>query len=360
MSLDSAAIEIEKRYEHISASLMQSSLLPIDEMVKLNQEYATLEPVVAVIRERRNLQRMNEEIDAELSVTNDSEFKEALQSEKALLSQKLEKIEHDFMLLLIPKDTDDEKGVIMEIRAAAGGAEAALFAYDLMRMYCRYAERQSWKVEILSMSSTGIDGVKECAICISGRGAFARLKFEAGVHRVQRVPDTENNGRIHTSTVTVAVLPEIQEVDINIKEEDLKIDVYRASGAGGQHVNKTESAVRIVHIPTGITVCQQDDKSQHRNKDKAMRILSARLYELEKSKKESERSQNRKAQVGTGERSEKVRTYNYPQSRVTDHRIGVTIHNILDVMDGNIQNFIDHLISLHNAEKLANFSEKEL
>ncbi|WPX97750.1 peptide chain release factor 1 [Candidatus Fokinia crypta] len=359
MSLDSVAIEIEKRYEHISALLMQSSL-SVDDMIKLNQEYSTLEPVVRVIRERRDLKRIGEELEVELSATGDPEFKEALQSEKTSLSQKLEKVEHEFMLLLIPKDIDDEKGVIMEIRAAAGGAEASLFAYDLMRMYCRYAERQNWKVEILSISSTGIDGVKECSICISGRGAFAKLKFEAGVHRVQRVPNTENNGRIHTSTVTVAALPEIQEVDIDIKEEDLKIDVYRASGAGGQHVNKTESAVRIVHIPTGITVCQQDDKSQHRNKDKAMRILSARLYELEKSKKESERSQNRKAQVGTGERSEKVRTYNYPQSRVTDHRIGVTIHNILDVMDGNIQNFIDHLISLYNAEKLANFSQKEL
>jgi peptide chain release factor 1 len=255
---------------------------------------------------------------------------------------------------LIPKDEYDEKNAIIEIRAGTGGDEAALFAAVLFRMYQRYAEKNRWKVEILSASETGLDGYKEISVSITGRGVFARLKFESGVHRVQRVPETESSGRIHTSAATVAVLPEAEEVDIHIEEKDLKIDVFRASGAGGQHVNTTDSAVRITHIPTGVVVTQQDEKSQHKNKARALKILRSRLFEAQREKIEAERSALRKGQVGSGDRSERIRTYNYPQSRVTDHRINITLYDLNKVTnEGFIDPFIDALNAEDQAEKLS-------
>jgi peptide chain release factor 1 len=287
-----------------------------------------------------------------LEVEEDDELRQLIKEEIKLLEEKIERLEKELPLLLLPKDPNDEKNVIVEIRAGAGGEEAALFAAELMRMYQRYAERKGWKVEVLDINETGLGGVKEVVLRIEGKGAYSRLKYESGVHRVQRVPVTEAGGRIHTSTATVAVLPEVDEVEVEIRPEDLKIETMRASGHGGQHVNRTESAVRITHIPTGIVVSCQNERSQHQNKATALRILRAKLYELYQREQQEKIQKERRSQVGTGERSEKIRTYNFPQNRVTDHRIGLTVYNLPEVLDGDLDEFIDALIAHFRAEAL--------
>jgi len=324
------------------------------EFAKISKEFSDLTPVVESINllknsrsEARAMQEMIEDPEC------DAEMKRMAEEEIRLLEKKVPELTRQVQLALLPKDAADEKNAIIEVRAGTGGEEAALFAAQLFRMYQRYAENQGWKFEPLSISDTGIGGFKEASASISGKGVFAKLKFESGVHRVQRVPVTEAGGRIHTSAATVAVLPEAEEVDIVIHEKDLRIDVFRSSGPGGQSVNTTDSAVRIVHIPTGCTVQQQDEKSQHKNKEKAMKILRSRLYEIEREKADAERAASRKGQVGSGDRSERIRTYNFPQGRVTDHRINVTLYKIEDVMGGLLDEFINELISSDQAEKLA-------
>ncbi len=328
------------------------------EFILISKEYANLGPVVEkinhyfkVLEEIKYLKEIisKPKQDLDLKYIAEQELQELM-----VLSSKLES---DVKIALLPKDDDDNKNAIIEIRAGTGGEEASLFAAKLFNMYHRYAESRKWKFEILSISDTEIGGYKEASAIINGIGVFARLKFESGVHRVQRIPETESSGRIHTSAATVAVLPEVEEVDIKIEEKDLKIDTYRASGAGGQHVNTTDSAVRVTHIPTGIVVAQQDEKSQHKNKAKAMKILRARLYELEKEKKNQERASSRRDQIGSGDRSERIRTYNYPQGRVTDHRINLTLYKIEEIVqEGKIDDIIDSLISNDKAKKIASSS----
>ena len=273
------------------------------------------------------------------------------------VERQLEQTEREIQLLLLPKDPNDEKNVIVEIRAGAGGDEAALFAGDLFRMYSMYAETRRWRIEILNQNATDMGGYKEISFSIEGAGAYSRLKFESGVHRVQRIPATESGGRIHTSTVTVAVLPEVEEVEVDINPNDLRIDVFRAGGPGGQCVNTTDSAVRITHLPTGLVVSCQDEKSQHKNKDKAMKILRSRLYDLLQSEQQAQIAQERKSQVGTGDRSERIRTYNYPQGRVTDHRVGLTLHRLDSILDGDLDEIIDTLITTHQSELLKGSEE---
>ncbi len=328
--------------------------------VRLAREFAELDPIVAVIRELRGAQQEQaglEEILADPKA--DAEMKALAEQEREALEGKLEELEHHLKVLLLPKDAADEKSAILEVRAGTGGEEAALFAGDLFRMYQRYADLKGWKAQIISASESAAGGYKEIIAEISGRGAFARLKFESGVHRVQRVPETESGGRIHTSAATVAVLPEAEEVDVDINENDLRIDVFRASGPGGQSVNTTDSAVRITHLPTGLVVSQQDEKSQHKNKAKALKVLRARLYDLEWQKRQDERAANRRSQVGTGDRSQRIRTYNFPQGRVTDHRIGLTLHKLHEVLEGDgLDEIIDALITEHQASQLAALDEK--
>lgn len=283
---------------------------------------------------------------------NDPELKELAETEMLEAKEKLPKIEEELKILLIPKDPDDDKNVICEIRGGAGGDEAALFAGTLYRMYSMYAERKHWKLEVLNENETELGGYKEISFMISGRGAYSRLKFESGVHRVQRVPDTEASGRIHTSTATVAVLPEVEDVDIELNPADIKMEVFRSSGAGGQHVNKTSSAVRLIHIPTGMVAECQTERSQVQNREYAMRMLRSRLYEKEKQERDAKLANERKTQVGSGDRSEKIRTYNYPQGRITDHRIGMSIYQIEDFLNGNLDEMIDNLIAADRAEKL--------
>jgi len=322
-----------------------------EEFVRLSKEYAELEPVVKVARELRSALSEKEDLE---ELVDDAEMGEVAREELATLLPRIEELERELQMRLLPKDAADERNVILEIRAGTGGDEAALFAGDLFRMYQRYAQSRGWQVEVLSASESERGGYKEIIAAIRGAGAFARLKFESGVHRVQRVPETETQGRIHTSAATVAVLPEAEEVDVQIDEKDLRIDVFRASGPGGQSVNTTDSAVRITHLPTGIVVSQQDEKSQHKNKAKAMKVLRARLYEMERRRQMEERSAERRGQIGSGDRSERIRTYNFPQGRVTDHRINLTLYKLGEIMEGEgLEELVQALITEDRAARLA-------
>lgn len=338
------------------AEILQEKMngeLPPQEFVSLTKEYARLEPVVAVIT---RYQKLIAEIDDLKSIIGggDEEMKELAEAELIELEEKLPDVQKELEIMLLPKDEADDMNVILEVRAGTGGDEAALFAGDLFRMYCRHAELNGYKVEILNTSDGDIGGFKEVVAAIRGDSVFARLKFESGVHRVQRVPETESSGRIHTSAATVAVLPEPEEVDVQIDDKDLRVDVFRASGPGGQSVNTTDSAVRITHLPTGIVVSQQDEKSQHKNRAKALQVLRARLFEAERERLESERSADRRSQVGSGDRSERIRTYNYPQGRVTDHRINLTLHKLEKIVAGDsLDDVIDALLAEDQSRQLA-------
>lgn len=345
----------ENRYDEITMKLSDPTVIANqDEYRKYMREHSELEDIVLKFRDYKKISKEQEDAKEMLEDKSlDKELKEMAQLEFDEAVEKIEKLRKEIKILLLPRDPSDDKAVIVEIRGGAGGDEAALFAADLFRMYTRYAERNRWAYEILDSNDTEIGGFKEVVFSIEAKGAFSKLKFESGVHRVQRIPSTESGGRIHTSTVTVAVLPEVEEVDVNINTNDLRIDTYRASGAGGQHINKTDSAIRITHLPTGLVVTCQDQRSQHKNKDKAMTILRSKLYEMEQEKQNSEVAQSRKSQVGTGDRSEKIRTYNFPQSRITDHRIGFTAYNMEAVLDGELESLIDALITADQTEKLA-------
>ena len=338
------------------AEILQEKMngeLPPQEFVSLSKEYSRLEPVVAAIT---RYQKLIAEIDDLKSIIGggDEEMKELAEAELTELEEKLPEVQKELEIMLLPKDEANDMNVILEVRAGTGGDEAALFAGDLFRMYCRHAELSGYRVEILSTSDGDIGGYKEVVVAIRGDSVFARLKFESGVHRVQRVPETESSGRIHTSAATVAVLPEPEEVDVQIDDKDLRVDVFRASGPGGQSVNTTDSAVRITHLPTGIVVSQQDEKSQHKNRAKAMQVLRARLFEAERERLESERSADRRSQVGSGDRSERIRTYNYPQGRVTDHRINLTLHKLEKIVAGDsLDDVIDALLAEDQSRQLA-------
>ncbi len=345
--------EIEDRYLEIEKQLADPDVYSdYEKFKKLAKEKAELEPIVEKFREFKEVMERVAESRQIIDEEEDEELVELAKEELKELEKRQEELEKELKVLLLPKDPNDEKNIFLEIRAAAGGEEAALFAADLFRMYSRYAERKGWKVQVLDANVTGRGGFKEIVALIEGRGAYSRLKFESGVHRVQRIPETESGGRIHTSTATVAVLPEVEEAEVEIRPEDLRIDVFRASGAGGQHVNVTDSAVRITHIPTGIVVQCQDERSQHKNKEKALRMLRAKLKEMMERQRQEEISEERRKQVGTGERSEKIRTYNFPQNRVTDHRIGLTLYRLEDILDGDLDEIIDALIAHDQAERL--------
>jgi peptide chain release factor 1 len=332
-----------------------SSVLPPETFVKLSREFAELAPVVDAVKSYRAAQRELADLSGLIAdPATDAEMRSIAEAERPELETRRVALEQQLRIALLPKDAMDERNVILEIRAGTGGDEASLFAGNLFRMYERYAALQGWKVEVVAANEGTMGGYKEVVAEITGRGAFAKLKFESGVHRVQRVPDTEASGRIHTSAATVAVLPEAEEVDAEINDADLKIDTMRAGGAGGQHVNKTESAVRITHIPSGIVVVMQDARSQHKNRYKAMAVLRTRLYDLERQKQDAARAAERRGQVGSGDRSERIRTYNYPQGRVTDHRINLTLYKLAQVMEGEaLGEIIDALVAHHQAEQLA-------
>ena len=345
---------VEKRFEELTQKISDPQVIANqNEWRELMKEHAELEPIVDKYREYKKVQKQFDDAKEMLEDSNtDKELKDLAEMEMLEAKEKLPEIEEEIKILLIPKDKDDDKNVICEIRAGAGGEEAALFAGTLFRMYSMYAEKKHWKLEILNENETGLGGYKEISFMITGKGAYSRLKFESGVHRVQRVPDTEASGRIHTSTATVAVLPVVEDVEIEINPSDIKMEVFRSSGAGGQHINKTSSAVRLIHEPTGIVVECQTERSQFQNKDNAMRMLKTKLYDMEKQKQDSEVRNARKSQVGSGDRSEKIRTYNYPQGRITDHRIGLSIYQMEDFLNGNLDEMIDNLIAADRAEKL--------
>jgi peptide chain release factor 1 len=332
-----------------------AAVLPAETYVKLSREFAELAPVVEAVRSYRAAQRELDDLTSLIAdPTTDSEMRSIAEAEKPQVEARRVELERLLRLALVPKDAMDERNVILEIRAGTGGDEAALFAGNLLRMYERYAAKQGWKVEIVAASEGSMGGYKEIVAEIRGRGAFAKLKFESGVHRVQRVPDTEASGRIHTSTATVAVLPEAEDVDVAINDTDLKIDTLRSSGAGGQHVNKTESAVRVTHIPSGIIVMMQEDRSQHRNRAKALAVLRTRLYDLQRQKQDAARAAERRGQVGTGDRSERIRTYNYPQGRVSEHRINLTLYKLPQILEGEaLGEIIDALVAENQAAQLA-------
>lgn len=343
------------RHRELGEMVSQPDKLKGGEFAKVSKEYSDLGPIVETAMALKAAHA--EMVDAE-ALLKDADMKAMAEEEIQSLKVVIPKLTQDLQIALLPKDEADEKNAILEVRAGTGGDEAALFAYELFRMYQRYAELKHWKFEVISLSETGLGGLKEAQASIAGKSVFEKLKFESGVHRVQRVPKTETQGRIHTSAATVAVMPEAEEVDIEVKEADLRIDVFRSSGPGGQSVNTTDSAVRIVHIPTGVTVQCQDEKSQHKNRAKALKILRSRLYEAEYQKREAERAASRKGQVGSGDRSERIRTYNFPQGRVTDHRINKTSYNLALVMDGSeLQDFVDALIAEDQAEKLASVND---
>jgi len=345
-------LSVENKYDELMTKLGTAEVqADASEYRRSAKTLSELEPLVQKFREYKGVE---EDIKGaqELVNGNDAEMRELAREELKTLESRRETLLQELKILLIPKDPNDEKNVILEIRAGTGGDEAALFAADLFRMYGRYAERQGWRIEVMSSSESGTGGLKEVIASVDGRGVYSRLKYESGVHRVQRVPATEASGRIHTSTATVAVLPEAEEVDIQINEKDLRIDTFCSSGPGGQSVNTTYSAVRLTHIPTGLVVSQQDEKSQIKNRAKAMKVLRARLYEMEMRKQQEAQAKERRGQVGTGERSEKIRTYNFPQSRITDHRINFTTHRLHDVLEGDPGELIDQLTTFYNAEKL--------
>ena len=341
---------VEKRYDELTKMISDPEVISNHtEWQKLMKEHASIEEIVLKFREYKKEKQAMEEAE---ELMKDPEMKELAEEEYYTAKEKLPEIEEELKFLLIPKDPDDDKNIICEIRAGAGGEEAALFAGTLFRMYTMYAERKHWKLEVLNENETGLGGYKEISFMITGKGVYSRLKFESGVHRVQRVPDTESSGRIHTSTATVAVLPVVEDVEIEINPADIKMEVFRASGAGGQHINKTSSAVRLIHEPTGIVVECQTERSQFQNRDNAMRMLRTKLYEIEKQKQDNEISSTRKSQVGSGDRSEKIRTYNYPQGRITDHRIGMSIYQMENFLNGDLDEMIDNLIAADRAEKL--------
>ena len=345
---------VEKRFEELTIKISDPEVISNqNEWRELMKEHAELEPIVEKYREYKKTQKEYEEAKEMLEDSSmDKELKDLAEMEMLEAKEKLPKLEEEIKILLIPKDKDDDKDIICEIRAGAGGEEAALFAGTLFRMYSMYAERKHWKLEILNENETGLGGYKEISFMVTGKGVYSKLKFESGVHRVQRVPDTESSGRIHTSTATVAVLPVVEDVEIDINPSDIKMEVFRSSGAGGQHINKTSSAVRLIHEPTGIVVECQTERSQFQNKDNAMRMLKTKLYDIEKQKQDSAVANARKSQVGSGDRSEKIRTYNYPQGRITDHRIGLSIYQMEDFLNGNLDEMIDNLIAADRAEKL--------
>jgi peptide chain release factor 1 len=347
---DARIAAIEARKDELQAQL-SSGEVAAERFVALSKEYAEVEPVAVAARELRRLRAERETLGA-MANDNDPEIREMAAEELHAITAQLPEAERALALKLLPRDAADERAAMLEIRAGTGGDEAALFAGDLFRMYSRYAEDHGWRVEVISASPADMGGYKEVVASLNGTGVFARLKFESGVHRVQRVPVTESGGRIHTSAATVAVLPEAEEVDVQINDNDLRIDVYRSSGPGGQSVNTTDSAVRIVHLPTGLIVIQQDEKSQHKNKAKALRVLRTRLYELERSRLDDERSGARKAMVGSGDRSERIRTYNFPQGRVTDHRINLTLHRLPEILEGAMDELLGALIAEDEAARL--------
>jgi peptide chain release factor 1 len=345
--------EVEERYEALSQQLSKPEVIGDREnFQKYSKEYSSLTELVTTFR---SFTRAQEELAGSKEMVNsesDPELRSMAQEEMKVLEGVVSDLERQLQILLLPKDPNDHKNVVLEIRAGAGGDEAAIFAYELFRMYTRYSEGRGWKLEVMSYSDAGPKGLKEVIAMITGDGAFSRLKYERGVHRVQRVPETEAAGRIHTSTVTVAVMPEAEDVEIDIQEKDLRIDVYRSSGPGGQSVNTTDSAVRITHLPTGVSVAMQDEKSQHKNREKAMRVLKARLLEAKQAEAEAERREDRRSQVGTGDRSEKIRTYNFPQSRITDHRIKLSVSDVDGVLAGNLDQLIDPVVAHVQAEAL--------
>ncbi len=343
---------IQSKFKEIESNLNNQSNLDTEKLVKLNKEYAELTPIVETIKKYKKDKSEIIEL-AKLLEDDDNSIKEIAEAELKEKKKSINALENDLMKLLIPRDENDKKNSILEIRAGTGGDEASLFAADLFSMYQRFSDINNWKFEILSISETGLKGIKEVICNISGYNVFSKLKFESGVHRVQRVPTTESSGRVHTSAATVAVLPEAEEVDINIEDKDLRIDVFRSSGPGGQSVNTTDSAVRITHLPTGIVVSQQDEKSQHKNKAKALKILRSRILDNEIQEKNKERSAQRKNQVGSGDRSERIRTYNFPQGRVSDHRINLTLYNLSEILEGNLDDLINPLIADEETSKLA-------
>ena len=349
----------EQRFEEVERKLMDPDVINDNEAYKnLMKEHKSLTPIVEKFRQYEAACNSVAEAKEILSEGGlDPEFKEMATEQLLEGNKNVEKFSEELKILLLPKDPDDDKSCIVEIRGGAGGEEAALFAGSLFRMYSMYAESKNWKIEILSANETELGGYKEISFSIEGEDVYSRMKYESGVHRVQRVPDTEASGRIHTSTVTVAVLPEVEDVEVNIDPGDLKIDVYRSSGAGGQHVNKTSSAIRITHLPTGMVVECQDERSQYKNKDKAMKVLKARLYDMELRERNDKIASERKSQVGTGDRSERIRTYNFPQGRVTDHRIGLTLYKLDGILNGDLEELLDSIITYDQAEKLKMASE---
>lgn len=343
---------MEQRFLELEEQLARPDVFDDqDKYRKLAKAHSDMGPVVAAFRRYRDLQRQAVE-NREMLNDADPEIRTMAQEELQIIEEEMPRVEQELKVLLLPPDPLDEKNIVLEIRAGTGGEEAALFAGDLFRMYCRYAELKGWKVELISESESDTGGYKEVVAVISGNRVYSHLKYESGTHRVQRVPATESQGRIHTSAATVAVMPEAEEVDVDIRSEDLRVDVYRASGAGGQHVNKTESAVRITHIPTGVVVTCQDEKSQHKNKARAMKVLASRILQAEREKQHSEQAADRKSQVGSGDRSERIRTYNFPQGRVTDHRVNLTLYSLERFMEGEIQQIIDNLAAAAQAEAL--------
>lgn len=354
-------IEIfSKRYDELNNRLydpiVASDATKFNEIMK---EVKSIEPIVLKYREYKKAQQTIKDSLEILETEKDKEIRELAQMEMEEAKDSLDGIEEELKILLLPKDPNDERNVIMEIRGGTGGEESSLFAGDLFRMYSMYADKHGFKIEVLSSNETGLGGYKEISFMVNGEGAYSKLKYESGTHRVQRVPETESSGRVHTSAVTVAVLPEADDVEIDINPNDLQIDTFRSSGAGGQHINKTSSAIRITHLPTGMVVECQDERSQYKNKDKALKVLKSRLLKIEQDKQNAEISENRKSQVGSGDRSEKIRTYNFPQSRVTDHRIGLTLYKLDDILNGNIDEIIDALIAYDRAEKLKESMENK-